>query len=121
MIFLVALMDFIYSYFCTDIWQKYFNKHSSINYVTCYETSFTYSNFFILKPHLQIQNKHDFPCCVIGFYLFCTDIRKNYLEKHSSTIMSLVIKPLLHTVKRLIFGRDLNWLIWLKPKNRQIK
>ena len=26
-----------------------------------------------------------------------------------------------HTVKRLIFGRDLIWLIWLAPKNRQIK
>ena len=27
----------------------------------------------------------------------------------------------LNTAKPLIFGGDLNWLIWLEPKNRQIK
>ena len=35
--------------------------------------------------------------------------------------VNAVESPIPATVKRLIFGEDLSWWIWLGPKNRQIK
>ena len=75
-------------------------------------------DFFYRVKHLKIQH-----CKISSYFIKIAEIKKNWVTNFTQNANSTLSWGfiLMVTVKRLIFGGYLNWLIWLEPKNRQIK